>query len=481
MQIFFTWPNLLVLEYYTIILTGIPHENFAIIYSMAISQKKALLAILTACPVLLLFGSWLFFTVNVPYWDDYEALLRYLTEPWPNRWSHLLDFHNEHRIVTTRLIADALVALNAGTFNFRAMIAVGNLIQLAYVAVWVFTFRKSRLGIAASLPVLWLLLSFIHYENSCWALCSVQNVIVVALSFAACLLFAKRNQSRFAFAGAMLCGVAATFSSGGGLLVWPSLFAMELAEPITEAGSWRYGLANIIRHAKASAARLSLLAIVAASSIGCYLHGFSGGTTEQVSGTAARVINGTLFFIAFLGGIVPLYPAALAFGVALLPLLVFIMIRYPQIRHTEVFWFMAAEIATMLSAAVFRSSDPHAAVSSRYCIVSCSVFASIFFLGLEVVPLPEKLAKWGLVVATCGVILYTTVFLVLASPLYAQRNELMRRNLLTWPNHTEGLRSSSPESASELLRKCVERGVYNPTSVLKPGETPPKDPEPWLR
>lgn len=469
------------MEYYTIILTGIPHENFAIIYSMEISQKKALLAILTACPVLLLLGSWLFFTVNVPYWDDYEALLRYLTEPWPSRWSHLLDFHNEHRIVTTRLIADALVALSGGTFNFRAMMAAGNLILLAYAAAWVFVFHKSRFGIAASLPILWLLLSFIHYENSCWALCSVQNVIVVALSFAACLLFAKRDQRRVAFGCALLCGVAATFSSGGGVLVWPSLLAMELAKPITEAASWRYGLANIARHAKASAARLSLLAIVAVASIGSYLHGFPGGTTEQVSGAAARVVNGALFFIAFLGGIVPLYPAALALGVVLLPLLVFIVIRYPRIRHPEVFWFMAAEIATMLSAAVFRSSDPHAAVSSRYCIVSCSVFASIFFLGLEVVPLPAKLAKWGLVVATGGVILYTTAFLVLAAPLYAQRNELMRRNILTWPTHTEGLRSSSPESASELLRKCVERGLYDPASVLKPGEMRPEKPEPWLR
>ena len=142
---------------------------------------------------------------------------------------------------------------------------------------------------------------------------------------------------------------------------------------------------------------------------------------------------------------------------------------------------MAAEIATMLSAAVFRSADPHAAVSSRYCIVSCSVFASIFFLGLEVVPLPEKLAQWGLAVATAGVVLYTTAFLVVGAPLFAQRNELMRRNILTWPAHLEGLRSGSPEEDGEYLQMCVERGVYDPASVLKPGEARPEKPEPWLR
>ena len=459
--------------YYTKFQTGIATNtgNFDIIAPMQHPYRKSVLAILAFCPIILFIGCWLFLTVNVPYWDDYAALVKYLAAPWPDRWHHLLNFHNEHRIVTTRLVADALVALNGGIFNFRAMMAVGNLIQLAYAVAWVCVFRKSRLGIAASLPVLWLLLSFIHYENSCWALCSVQNVVVVALTFAACLLFAKRGKSRVAFAGALLCGVAATFSSGGGLLVWPSLLAMELAEPLTEACNWRNGLANIVRHAKASAARLSLLAIVAAASICGYLHGFPGGATEQVAGAAARVVNGALFFVAFLGGVVPLYPAALALGFVLLPLLVFIVIRYPKIHHPEIFWFLTAEIATMLSAAV----------SSRYCIVSCSAFASILFLGLELAPLPNKLAKRGLVAATVGVVLYTVAFLAIGAPLFAQRNELMRRNILTWPAHLEGLRSSAPEEDSEYLQKCVERGVYDPAAVLKPGEARPEKPEPWLR
>lgn len=443
--------------------------------------KKRLLYFLIACPVIIFVGCWFFLTVNVPYWDDYGAFIKYFSEPWPGRWKHLFDFHNEHRIVTTRLIADALVALTGGVFNFRAMMAVGNLIQLAYAAAWVFIFRKSRFGIAASLPVLWLLLSFIHYENSCWALCSVQNVIVVALSFAACVLFARRGQSQFALAGALLCGIAATFSSGGGLLVWPSLIGMELALPLTQATSWRIRLAGISSHIKASAGRLLILVAIAAISTCCYLHGFPGGTTEQVADVATRAVNGAIFFVAFLGGIVPLYPAALALGIALLPFLAFVMIRYPRIRHPEVFWFMAAEIATMLSATIFRSSDPHAAVSSRYCIVSCSVFASIFFLFIEVAAPPEKFAKWGLAAMSAGVILYTTAFLVAGAPLFAQRNELMRHNILTWPDHIDGLRSSSPEIDNVYLKKCVERGVYDPVSVLKPGETRPEKPEPWLR
>lgn len=439
------------------------------------------MAVLLSCPVLLMAGCWLFLTVNVPYWDDYRAFIQYFSEPWPTRWAHLFDFHNEHRIVTTRLIADALAALNGSRFNFKTMMAVGNLIQLTYAYAWLFLFRKSRFGIIAGIPALWLLTSFIHYENSCWALCSVQNVIVVALSFAACVLFAKRGQNQFALTGTLLCGIAATFSSGGGLLVWPSLIGMELALPITKATGWRTGLAGISSHIRASAGRILILVVIASISTCCYLHGFPGGTTEQVADAATRAENGTLFFVAFLGGIVPLYPAALALGIAMLPFLVLIVIRYPRIRHPEVFWFMAAEIATMLSATIFRSSDPHAAVSSRYCIVSCSVFASISFLFIEVVAVPEKFAKWGLTAMTAGVILYTTAFLAVGAPLFARRNELMRHNILTWPDHPEGLRSADPENDSVYLNKCVERGVYDPASVLKQGETRPEKPEPWLR
>ena len=144
-------------------------------------------------PGFILLGCWSFLTVNVPYWDDYGAIVKYLAEPWPERWRTIWDFHNEHRIATTRLVIDTLVMLNNGSFNFRMMMATGNIIQFAYAITWLSVFRKCRSGISAGIPVLWLLTSFIHYENTCWALCSVQNIIVVTLIFAACLLFSKRK------------------------------------------------------------------------------------------------------------------------------------------------------------------------------------------------------------------------------------------------------------------------------------------------
>ena len=69
------------------------------------TQSSRWLWLWFAVPTLAMIGCWTFLTVNVPYWDDYSALLQYLVK-WPKR---LFDFHNEHRIVFTRLVANAIL------------------------------------------------------------------------------------------------------------------------------------------------------------------------------------------------------------------------------------------------------------------------------------------------------------------------------------------------------------------------------------
>ena len=458
-----------------------PPTPFGILFHVKINSKNTLLTILLICPVCILVGCWFFLTVNVPYWDDYAAFIKYFAEPWPDRWTHLFDLHNEHRIVTTRLIADSLAAFNGGVFNFRAMMAAGNLIQLAYAVGWLMVFKKSAFGVWAGLPTFWLLTSFLNYENSCWALTSVQNVIVIALAFAACQAFANRHRGARYTALAVFCAVGATYSSGGGMLIWPCLIAMEICVPLTRERRWEVGLRALWHNAVASWKRLSVLIIAAGLSIGFYFHGFTASGGGTAVGLTTRIVNGALFTVAFLGGIVPVYAAALLVGTILLPVLIYLIYRYPRIKTPSVFWFTMAEFGTMLTAAFFRSEDPHAAVSSRYCIVSCSVFAGVFFLFLEQSVIPKRLAQRGICLTTAGVILYTTAFLVLGAPLFAMRNELMRRNILTWPSSMEGLRSNALETDNEHLRRCVERGAYDPSVLLKPGETPPERPAPWLK
>ena len=442
------------------------------------TQSSRYLWLWFAVPTLAMIGCWTFLTVNVPYWDDYSALLQYLVK-CPKG---LFDFHNEHRIVFTRLIANAILYLNYGVFNFRAMMAVGNLIQFAYAVGWVLVFRKSKFGLWASVPVFWLLTSFIHYENSCWALTSVQNVAVVAFTFAAILSFYRWQKKRWMPFCALACATIATYTSGGGMLVWPCMIAAGIAEPFNGTENWRNGFKNFRDAFCCKLPRLLVLAVAAAAAIGCYFIGFPGSTAAPGSTVLLPgLVNGILFLLAFLGGVVPVYQAALILGALSLAALVYFALHYPQIRRPEIFWFIVAEFGTMCSAALFRSTDPHTAVSSRYCIVSCSVFAGMWYLALEQIPLPDALTRRAVRWVMWCVAIYTTAFLALGAPRFAKRNEILRRNILTWKTSNDGLRSPEPERAGQILVYCWKYNIYNPDALLKPDETPPDKPEPWLR
>ena len=90
-------------------------------------KRSAALIIIVGCivaiPALLLFAALGVLAVNVPYWDDYGAIVRYMGWPFGDRMQHLFDFHNEHRIVTVRLFLDAMVALT-GALAAVAVIAL---------------------------------------------------------------------------------------------------------------------------------------------------------------------------------------------------------------------------------------------------------------------------------------------------------------------------------------------------------------------
>ena len=130
-----------------------------------------------ACSVALFAAAWVFLTSNIPWEDDYDAILKYLVFPPCERWRHLLDLHNEHRIATTRLIVEAVAAI-CGQVNFRACMLIGNGFMLLLAAIWYWRFRK--IGHEwTGLAVFTLSLSLLHWANQLNALCSNQNVLSV--------------------------------------------------------------------------------------------------------------------------------------------------------------------------------------------------------------------------------------------------------------------------------------------------------------
>ena len=114
-------------------------------------------------------------TAPVPKADDYDAILVYLNRPLPERLSHLTDFHNEHRIFTARLVFEAIV-LTLGYFDFRVCMAIGALFLYGYGLLFRRLFLlNENCNTWFYFPFLWLIVSFLNYDNVCWAMTSVSN------------------------------------------------------------------------------------------------------------------------------------------------------------------------------------------------------------------------------------------------------------------------------------------------------------------
>ena len=171
----------------------------------------------------LLFVGWIFrFAVNVPQWDDFSVLatLRYLKEfgDFATRLRSLLVFHNEHRIVYTRLVAWVVTGFGNEPINFRGLLFVGNASVLGLLWLLFASFRRSGLPAWAWVPVPFLLVQMQYFENCFFAMASLQN-LTVWLWAGLSLRFLRRD----AWAGVALGGMFALLStgtSGNGLLVW---------------------------------------------------------------------------------------------------------------------------------------------------------------------------------------------------------------------------------------------------------------------
>ena len=433
-----------------------------------------------ACSVALFAAAWVFLTSNIPWEDDYDAILKYLVFPPCERWRHLLDLHNEHRIATTRLIVEAVAAI-CGQVNFRACMLIGNGFMLLLAAIWYWRFRK--IGHEwTGLAVFTLSLSLLHWANQLNALCSNQNILAVLLPFLA-LLAAERTKPYFVAAG-LTVAVLATFTSGSGIFVWPALFLAECA-----GGRRKY--------------RLILISIAAAVTVSAYFALPNTNPVQIVKDVAQpgetvlakttvmgyaieltpmfilrHIAFATNYFFACVGGVVVVPWLNVAAGVVLFATAAYLTVTFRRIKSPAVWGLMVYLLGSCASCGIFRAASFMADVPSRYQVVCVSLFASVLYLVFERLPDTRRairLEKWLCLISAVTAISY----FVYAAPILHARAEIHRRNILLWPESDMGLRYLPDERkphASRILKASVERGIYLPQAVALPGEKPPAKP-----
>jgi hypothetical protein len=191
---------------------------------------KCLGVILFFIPVGVYFFFVIYFSENIPFMDDYDAILKFVIdfageESFLKRIHLVFAPHNDHRLVFLHLVVLAQYYVS-GVINFQHLIILGNLSVIAILFILWKSFECSKNKLYFFLPAVYLLFSLAYFEASLWTMVSLSGLPVVAFSFAAIYLLGKDNNSHFI--GSCVFAIAAVFTQGNGKIVLISCIAMLL-------------------------------------------------------------------------------------------------------------------------------------------------------------------------------------------------------------------------------------------------------------
>jgi hypothetical protein len=172
-------------------------------------------------PALLYFRIVAKYSVNIPWSDDYDAILAFLLQfkvaSFWDKLGLLFSQHNEHRIFTSRVVYVLYDAL-FGHINFRALTFIGDSQLLVTFFISIYFIRKC-------LPRYWSIAAFVWglclfdlntYENSGVAMTSMANNGIVMFFFIS-LFFYSLNR-RVYLIPAVISQVLCIYASGNGII-----------------------------------------------------------------------------------------------------------------------------------------------------------------------------------------------------------------------------------------------------------------------
>lgn len=421
--------------------------------------------VMIGLPLILFIFSVVTLSCNVPFWDDYDAILAYLSQSFPERLSSIFDFHNEHRIFFPRLIFEGVYAM-CGQFNFQLCMYLGDCILLAYLFLWGVQFRKQG-NLISLFPAVWLFLDLANYENTIWALTAIQSHSVLFFGFVSLLLFEKR-ECMICYFASLLSAFLCTFSSGAGVFIWFCMAGMALNRFLLEDQHFHFK--KLLDRKKEMSFLFSwkmvVFLCVAMGSLLFYFSGFFHAKTSSEAGFS--LLLAVDFFVSFLGNIIPFHSIAFAIGIVVSILLAFVFYNWSKIQSQAVLFFLLFTLASILSGTLFRSSaGGGSAIVFRYRVISISIVCSLLFLIPQVLPKNWK-SYWRRVNTffLFPVIGLNLAILFFGYPLQMDRKNQMIHNISQWPEECQ-LRYPDQNQASEILKKAIRKGVYTPPQYRK--------------
>lgn len=418
-------------------------------------------------------------TVNIPFLDDYYAVLGFATN-----WSRLhtahekaLDLltsqHNEYKLI----FENVLLAGGYQLFhhiNFAILSTIGNLLVLPLFLVIYLIWRKDSGAVKEPLilfiPVAWLLFQFQYYSLLDWAMVALQNIAVILFSLLAIYLLSLDERPAFYFSLASL--VLAICSSGNGFFLVPIgiLMLIQFRRPV----------------------RLASWLLVSALMLAIYLYRYNFQSSQAHAGgsVASSILHiSPLYSLAFLGASIARYGSympAVTLGVCLAVVFVYMIVDKAYSDRPALFYSVCFIMITSIAVSGLRSDFGIAqSLVSRYRIYSNLLLALIYLYGMA--KLQPRLQSRRSQLATAATVAFVAIGFNLGSThagfkLLRMRTELTKEGMRRW-EHGEQSITDAPGPANEdpvirrqrlngnyapvdqELRDAISSGVYSPPAL----------------
>lgn len=431
---------------------------------MKIQYRKFIFWGLILLPLILYLVVMLRFTCNVPRADDYDAVLNYLNFTNTDRWHLLFSQHNEHRIVFTRLIAEVMLYIT-GTINFTYLIYIGNAALFLILLILFHLFKKTNIIIVYFVPIPYILFSILSWENTTWAMASIQNYYVLLFSLLSLFFWEKRL---FFIIPSLGFATAATFTSGSGLFVFIVLGLWSLVDLIE---SFIYGDQNKKRLLPSKKyCIISFFSIIIVASIIFFIYFYNYGRSNShlsILKVLLNPVNTISYFLIFLGSYMKSKIWAIVVGIISVLLFTYLTsqkyYRKNPIIYYSLFFILLNAIVVALARSGFGQNQ---AFSSRYCILSLLLLIFLYMAVLENMnPLPRTFNK-----SFCMILLiaftFNIVTFIIEIPTVSARHKLLRRSVQKWMVNRSGLIYPNQLRASRIVKKASDNGYYELSSNL---------------
>jgi hypothetical protein len=335
--------------------------------SRAIKKSTAsfLIVLLYTIPIV-----WFYFflfrnSLNIPYGDDYKAILTFLNDfvrstTSSDKLNLIFSQYHEYRIAFCRIVT-LLAYYIYGSINFKALCVISNLSLIGIVYIFYKAFKINRFKYLLFVPSVFLVFHMQYWEASLWSTAALQQFWV--LLFALLCFYYLHCESWGYCIVAMFAALCAAYTNGNGIICFI------------------IGLLLLLLRKQFAKSLLWLLFIAVA--LYFYFYDYEFKTIEL-----PPLDETVIFILSFLGSSISFntFHISLLFGCFSAIYLIYLTSTAYYQRNPVIYAMILFIVITALAVAIARSHiETYQAIASRYNLNSSLLMLCIYISAVETI------------------------------------------------------------------------------------------------